>query len=485
MAALNDPVPSNDSSIEVVVMWGEDPAAADLLHVGYLPEGGSFTVGDGVKPDGSSATDYLIAREQLGLALLPIVIQSDRGPLLVVPMGASLRTVGERGEPRTAAQLLVDDALCASGDKAFPFALPLARGQSAWLSYRGFTFFVRPTVQEQPIAASRAPDWKEHRMTAVSLAAHLFLLALFYYAAPVSPALAADSLHVQERYLDYVIKRDEYEIEELPQLNEGGGTPSDSDDGAPGDPGTNGEPNAKAPRAKKTTQASKKSDLEPTKDELRAMALQAGIVGVLRASVPVGEGQYNAVSASGFDAHSALASLLVTHDGPSFGTGIAAQVGTGRGPGGYGEGTVLSGLLNTRGKGGPGSGGEGEYGAGGGSLRGRTGTIPRQPASVVHVAGSLSKETIRRVIHRNLNQVRFCYEQALQVKPDLQGRVAVRFIIGPTGEVKVAAVEQTSVGDARVESCISTTVKRWTFPAPEGAGIVSVTYPFVLQQVGQ
>ena len=484
MAALNDPVPSKNASIEVVVMWGEDPTTADVLHVGYVPIGRSFTVGDAVLPDGSSATDYLIAREQLGLARLPVVIQSERGPLLVVPMASSLRTISDRGEPRTAAQLLIDDALCASGTPAFPFALPLAQGQSAWLSYRGFTFFVRPTVQEQPIAGSRAPEWKEHRMTAVSLAAHLFLLALFYYAAPVSPALAADAIHVREKYLDYLLTPKEIELDDLPELDEGGGTPSDSDDAPSGEPGTNGEPDAKVPRTKKTLQASKKSELEPAQDELRQMASQAGILGVLRSSVPVGEGAYNAVSASGFDAASALMGLLATHDGPSFGNGLG-PIGTGRGGGGTAIGTVAGGFLKTLGGKGPGTGGDGTYGAGAGSMKGREARVPRQPESVVNVAGSLSKETIRRVIHRNLSQVRFCYEQALQGKPDLQGRVAVRFIIGPSGDVKVAAVAASDVHDARVESCISSAVQRWSFPAPEGGGIVSVTYPFVLQQVGQ
>jgi TonB family protein len=482
MAALHDRVPSRDSAIEVVVMWGEDPTTADLLHVGYVPAEGHFAVGDAVQPDGSSATDYLIAREQLGLAALPIVIQSDRGPLLVVPMGSSLRTVSDRGEPRTAAQLLLDDALCASGNPTFPFALPLRKGESAWLSYRGFTFFVRPTVQEQPIAGSRAPDWKDHRMTAVSLLAHLFVLGLFYYAAPVSPALAADAINVREKYLDYLLTPKAIELEPLP--DEGGGTPSDSDEAPSGEPGTNGEPTAKAPRAKKTLQASKKSDVEPTQEELRELASQAGLIGVLRSSAPVGEGQYNAVSASGFDAHSSLASLLANQDGPSFGHGLG-PIGLGRGAGGTAAGTVAAGFLKTMGGKGPGTGGSGNYGAGVGSIHGRGSRLPPVRHGVPQIVGGLSKEVIRRTIHRNLNQVRFCYEQALQVRPDIQGRVAVRFIIGATGEVKVAAIESSSIGDARVESCISSAVKRWTFPAPDGAGIVAVTYPFVLEQVGQ
>jgi len=65
------------------------------------------------------------------------------------------------------------------------------------------------------------------------------------------------------------------------------------------------------------------------------------------------------------------------------------------------------------------------------------------------------------------------------------GRVAVRFIIGPSGAVQASAVASSNVSDSRVETCITSAVARWTFSAPEGSGIVSVTYPFVLQQIGQ
>lgn len=496
MAALHDPVPSSTTStaatvgpepaIEVVVLWGEDHAGADVLHVGYVSEGCDFAVGDAVRPDGSSATDYLIDRAQLGHARMPVIVQGERGPLLVVPKGASLRTVSERGATRTAAQLVVDGALCGSGDASFPFALPLERGTSAWLGYRGFTFFVRPTLREAPLGLERAPAWRDQRFTAASVAAHLFVLGLFYYAAPQSSALAADATALKQAYLDYLVTPKEVELEPLPEWgDDGGGTPSDSAHALSGEPGTNGEPKATATRSKKTMQASKASDAEPTREALRELASQLTMFGTIRAAAAPGEGAYNAVSASGYDAHSALASLLATHDGPSFGEGLG-PIGTGRGGGGTAAGTIAGGHLKTIGGIGPGTGGPGGaggYGGRAGRLGDRTARVPAQPASAVQVAGGLSKEAIRRTIHRNLSQVRFCYEESLQAKPDLQGRVAVRFIIGPSGAVQAAAIASDDVGDARVAACIAGAVGRWLFPAPEGSGIVSVTYPFVLQQV--
>jgi TonB family protein len=95
------------------------------------------------------------------------------------------------------------------------------------------------------------------------------------------------------------------------------------------------------------------------------------------------------------------------------------------------------------------------------------------------VRGSLSKEIIRRVIQRRVNEVRFCYEQELHARPDLHGRVNVKFIISPEGAVQAATIESTELAAARVEACIVQAVRRFTFPAPDGGGIAVVSYPFV------
>jgi hypothetical protein len=104
---------------------------------------------------------------------------------------------------------------------------------------------------------------------------------------------------------------------------------------------------------------------------------------------------------------------------------------------------------------------------------------------VVDTHGSLSKEIIRRVIGRHVNEIRFCYEQQLIAHPDLQGRVSAKFIIAPTGAVQTAAVTQSDLGNPAAEQCIAKALARWIFPAPEGGGVVIVTYPFVLLPVGE
>lgn len=156
-----------------------------------------------------------------------------------------------------------------------------------------------------------------------------------------------------------------------------------------------------------------------------------------------------------------------------YGKGItSAPLGPGAniaGGGGYG----------TKGKGG------GQAGYGSLSLVGAAGGAPVPLGAEAEVAQGLDRSAIDEVIRRNLGQVRFCYEQALQGTPSLSGRVAMGFTIGGNGLVKSAQVESSSMANKGVEDCITMRLKTWKFPVPQGGVDVKVTYPFVLRRQGQ
>lgn len=98
--------------------------------------------------------------------------------------------------------------------------------------------------------------------------------------------------------------------------------------------------------------------------------------------------------------------------------------------------------------------------------------------------GGLSAEAIQRIVRRHRAEVRFCYERALQVRPDLRGRVAVRFDIAPDGRVASSSIAATTLGDGEAETCIRDAVRRWRFPPVDRGDPVSVTYPFVFDSAG-
>ena len=154
--------------------------------------------------------------------------------------------------------------------------------------------------------------------------------------------------------------------------------------------------------------------------------------------------------------------------------------GTGRGGGGTGEGTIGLGNLNTIGHGGGGGSGPG-YGRGAGGLRGRRASVPQIRTGTASVRGSLSKEVIRRYIRRSINQIRYCYEQQLARRPDLSGRVQIRFVISSSGAVTSSSVAESTLGNPAAEQCVARAVERIAFPQPEGGGVVIVTYPFMFE----
>ncbi len=144
---------------------------------------------------------------------------------------------------------------------------------------------------------------------------------------------------------------------------------------------------------------------------------------------------------------------------------VAAPLGAGAnmaGGGGYG----------TKGKGG------GQAGYGKLSLAGSAGNMPIPLGKEAIIDGGLDRDVIDGVIQRNMGQIRFCYEQGLQLDASLSGRVGVKFVIGPNGQIKVADVENTTLNSKQIEDCILLRLRSWKFPLPDGGVDVKVSYPF-------
>lgn len=111
--------------------------------------------------------------------------------------------------------------------------------------------------------------------------------------------------------------------------------------------------------------------------------------------------------------------------------------------------------------------------------------VPTVPVREIIVErDNIDRSVIARTVQRHWNEIRHCYELGLQRNPNLVGKVAVRWVIGPTGMVTEARISDASLDDAQVQSCIVSRVQSWGFPAPRGGGIAEVNYPFVLSTTG-
>ena len=211
-------------------------------------------------------------------------------------------------------------------------------------------------------------------------------------------------------------------------------------------------------------------------------ARQAGILGTMSAqSGHFLASPYGGAFAVGNDDADVWGGLTGTEIGEAYGVGGLGLVGTGRGGGGTGEGTIGLGNTGLIGKGGGGGTGSG-YGRGSGAGFGGRGTsVPMVRQAKAEVVGSLDKDIIRRIVRAHINEVRYCYNQALARDPNAKGRVAIRFTISGTGKVPTAEVHESTMRDPVVGVCVAQATRRWTFPKPEGGGSVVVTYPFMFE----
>jgi outer membrane biosynthesis protein TonB len=96
------------------------------------------------------------------------------------------------------------------------------------------------------------------------------------------------------------------------------------------------------------------------------------------------------------------------------------------------------------------------------------------------VDGELDPNMVAKEVRSRLGAIKACYERALKRNPNLSGKVVIHWTITQAGTVSGVDVEQDTLGDAEVASCIKSLIARWRFPAPSG-GSVDVSFPFVFQ----
>lgn len=210
--------------------------------------------------------------------------------------------------------------------------------------------------------------------------------------------------------------------------------------------------------------------LKPRKSAKFSQRGEQGILGALTSSPQRGGLQLNQVGASrgignGGNQGSGGIQTAVYAKGM-----FSAPLGTGnrpQGAGGYG----------TKGKGG------GQAGYGKQTLVGSAESYFEPVTSETWVQGGLDPNEIAAVIQRHESEIRACYERGLQTKPNLSGRLAMKFLIGANGRVTTASISNSSLRHPGVENCIQARLVSWAFPRPEGGVTVKVNYPFILRRV--
>lgn len=465
---------TTESAVEVVILWG----AESVLHVEHVSPPRDVVIGEGGNCPAFA--------ELLGAPRQPVVVKRGDALCCVVPEGAE-GTVTVGTSVKSFTELAADGKLSPYAELAGAQLFPLPDGATARVEHRGLTFLVRPTNAGRAVAASAPVQWRRYSWIAASLSVHAIVLMFFYFLPPTSQALSLDPISSTDRMVQFMTEApsvlDEPEPEfTSPESGEVAGDEGAAHADAEGAMGSEDAPrtnNAYAVQGDHEDRALARENVAENMEQVGAIGALSALMGTW--DTPTSP--FGAAQARGGDISSALGALMGEQTGENFGQGGLGMHGTGRGGGGFGEGSVGVGNLNTLGhgcRGGNCAPGSGRYGETTGISGERTSRVPPPRSGPVTVVGSMSRETIRRIVQRHISEVRFCYEQGLQQNPSLEGRITVNWIISPTGAVSSSRVVNSTVSNGRVEQCIASSVQRWSFPQPDGGSPVGVNYPFIL-----
>ncbi len=465
--------------VVVTVSWGTYALAAHRVA-----RGETFALGEG---------GFLpIPRATLGADRVEYVRVTSTGRVLLeLPMDLAGRVCVDGTE--RSLDGFVREWQLVNGLTARPTSVDLPVGAVVEFALAGSLFTLRVEVagteQAIPRGLMQQLSPLAFAMTALSLARHGALVGVFVFTrqgleADAQDALERDQILFMRAMLQASAER---ELERTPPSQEAAAS-EPSGGASQAAAGPTGRAGSSVSRSQKGRLAVEGPPDNPDPHVARERLLRAveefGLAGILSADVAVKQRLSSPWSelagALGRDAIAANGSLFDAVPGDAFGHDGLGVAGSSRGGGGDGDFVGLDTIhgLDVAAVGGP-RGAIGGRGVGG--RDGPAGHRPRSPglrAAPVETNGRLPAELIQRILRQQSGRLRFCYEAGLAKNPNLEGRVAVRFVIDRAGSVSLASDAGSDLPDAAVVSCVVRVVSGLTFPEPPD-GIVTVTYPVV------
>lgn len=453
--------------LEMRLYWGEV-----LLGVSHYAKPKKITIGETRK------TDVFISSEGLPVEEFPLVRYMDDDYVLTF-------TSHMEGEIEVGGQLNSLQALRGSSharkDDHFSesYQVRMASSSRAIVHWGGATFALRFVVPPEPIPRSFWKDVDLHFLNVVlmSLFFHLALVVTLLVYPYDTESLREDLFDKPDRFAQLIL-----EPQKQTETNK------------------NLLDNLKKEVEKKKEELSKKVEEEkpkPTKpDPLKVAKVQPPVkarqptqaeksaavkekFSKLFAGGGSGSGPGSLLGGGGGGSLSGTLSNVIGTAGVGSATAGMAGLGIrGTGPltgGGVGTSRGIAGIGTTGRLGGGGMAYGSNVGLGGRKDRGALDIGPPR------IEGALPADVIKKVIDENRNQIRYCYEKELQANQNLEGRVAMTWVISATGSVATVTVRDTTLKNPNVENCIKQKIQNWKFPAPAGGGVVTVNYPFIFK----
>lgn len=464
------------SALELIVTWGDS-----VIHVSHLTPPRSVYVGESI--DGEAPCACLIPAEVLGTRRLPIVVETAGDLSLVIPPAA--RGHVEGGASGRVAFDAARSTARPSTEVPGAHAIALRAGERARVELGNFVIHVSAVNAGKPTAKGIANADKEPAMYfGLALLANAALIgSLAGFAPPMNltdaDEMTSDRMYLIQQYLNSAAEREQEQLKEDVKPEDGPNAMGETGQRAKDEEGKMGSTVSREQNHRFGI-AGPHDNPDPHMARDRALrdARSFGMIGILNSM----SGDPNAPTAVfgrdealGRDDLSANGNMWGDSIGEAAGGGGLGLTGLGQGGGGLGEGIGLGNIGTIA----SGLGLNGGYGKDHGRLKpGHDTHVPTVRTSQPTVSGRLPPEVIQRIVRQNYGRFRMCYEQGLTANPNLQGRVAVRFVIGRDGAVSNVSNGGSDLPDSKVVSCVLSAYYGLSFPQPEG-GIVSVVYPIM------
>jgi hypothetical protein len=475
------------AAVEVMVMWG-----SNVLHVSHLSPPRSFVLGEEMDAkSGKIKGDYFVPAETLGASRVPIVSSRGGGVAVLIPQGA-VGWADFPGQPRvTLVDLITTQRARPSSEMAGAYELELPAGGKARveLAHSQLAYQVSAVNAGKPVAVGFLQTFEPaaYLYTGLSFLMHMGIVASLAFFMPSmrlddSEAIDRDQILLMQKLLNAAAEREQEQKEPEQTADNADNKEGGTGTRAKGEEGSMGNPTTKETGKRFGVQGPQDNpDPHVARQAAIREAAEFGMIGLL--NVGAG-GDPNAPTApwgreesSGNDPMSARGNMWGDAIGDAFGAGGLGLSGVGEGGGGRGEGIGL-GNIGTIGHGAGTGSGQG-FGSGHGRLGGSHQTkAPSLRQGQTQVNGRLPPEVIQRIVRQNFGRFRLCYENGMRTNPNLQGRVAIKFVIDRSGAVSTASDGGSDLPDQGVVSCVVRAFGNLSFPQPEG-GIVTVVYPII------
>ncbi len=95
----------------------------------------------------------------------------------------------------------------------------------------------------------------------------------------------------------------------------------------------------------------------------------------------------------------------------------------------------------------------------------------------IEVKGKISRSEVRSEFLRYESDIRYCYERKLVTRPNLKGKLVMKWMVDEEGRTRDINVLDSEINDKSVHSCLQSVIRKMSFNTSQAKDQVIISYP--------